>query len=182
MDCSPPGSSMHGILQERILQWIAMPSSRESFQPRNWTWVSYVPCIDRQVLCTCANWEACVSGKGPLTGILEVVRKNNFTLLQKHPWLGWIEMFSMLLWCLPQSMLLPDLAESQSTCLALSKLPGAPVGKLELDAKGAPRPLHSSSECSFLSTRGEAPVFLLLFSFLFLSLGQSVFESPSSLQ
>ena len=33
MDCSLPGSSVHGILQERILEWIAMPSSRESFQP-----------------------------------------------------------------------------------------------------------------------------------------------------
>ena len=30
MDCSPPGSSVHGILQARILQWVAMPSSRGS--------------------------------------------------------------------------------------------------------------------------------------------------------
>ena len=30
MDCSPPGSSVHGILQARILQWITMPSSRGS--------------------------------------------------------------------------------------------------------------------------------------------------------
>ena len=29
MDCSPPGSSVHGILQARILEWVAMPSSRE---------------------------------------------------------------------------------------------------------------------------------------------------------
>ena len=28
--CSPPGSSVHGILQARILEWVAMPSSRES--------------------------------------------------------------------------------------------------------------------------------------------------------
>ena len=28
MDCSPPGSSVHGILQARILEWVAMPSSR----------------------------------------------------------------------------------------------------------------------------------------------------------
>ena len=35
MDCSPPGSSVHGILQERILEWVAMPSSRESSQPRD---------------------------------------------------------------------------------------------------------------------------------------------------
>ena len=31
MDCSPPGSSIHGILQQRILEWVAMPSSRGIF-------------------------------------------------------------------------------------------------------------------------------------------------------
>ena len=35
VDCSPPGSSVHGILQARILEWVAMPSSRGSFQPRS---------------------------------------------------------------------------------------------------------------------------------------------------
>ena len=30
MDCSPPGSSIHGILQARILEWVSMPSSRGS--------------------------------------------------------------------------------------------------------------------------------------------------------
>ena len=33
LDCSPPGSSVHGILQARILQWVAMPSSRGSSRP-----------------------------------------------------------------------------------------------------------------------------------------------------
>ena len=40
MDYSPPGSFVHGILQARILEWVAIPFSRESPQPRNWTWVS----------------------------------------------------------------------------------------------------------------------------------------------
>ena len=31
MDCSPPGSSVHGILQARVLEWVAMPSSRGVF-------------------------------------------------------------------------------------------------------------------------------------------------------
>ena len=44
MDCSPPGSSVHGILQARILEWIAMPFSRGSSQPRNRTSISYVSC------------------------------------------------------------------------------------------------------------------------------------------
>ena len=35
MDCSSPGSSVHGILQARILEWIAIPFSRGSSQPRN---------------------------------------------------------------------------------------------------------------------------------------------------
>ena len=40
VDCSQPGSSVHGFLQARILEWIAMPSSRGSSRPRNWTHVS----------------------------------------------------------------------------------------------------------------------------------------------
>ena len=40
MDCSPPGSSVYGILQARILEWVAVPFSRGSSQPRDWTQVS----------------------------------------------------------------------------------------------------------------------------------------------
>ena len=39
MDCSPPGSSVHGILQARILEWVVISFSRVSSQPRDWTWV-----------------------------------------------------------------------------------------------------------------------------------------------
>ena len=45
LDYSPPGSSVHGILQARILEWIAMLSSRGSSQPRNQTRVSGISCI-----------------------------------------------------------------------------------------------------------------------------------------
>ena len=41
MDYSRPGSSVHGILQARILEWVAMPSSRGSSQPRDGTRVSH---------------------------------------------------------------------------------------------------------------------------------------------
>ena len=41
MDCSPPGSSVHGLLQARILEWAALSSSRGSSQPRYRTWVSW---------------------------------------------------------------------------------------------------------------------------------------------
>ena len=37
MEHSPPGSFVHEILQARILEWVAMPSSRGSSQPRDWT-------------------------------------------------------------------------------------------------------------------------------------------------
>ena len=41
-DCSPPGSSVHRILQAKILEWVAMPSSREYSWPRDRTCVSFI--------------------------------------------------------------------------------------------------------------------------------------------
>ena len=49
-DCSLLDSSVHGILQARILEWVAMLSSRGSSQPRDQTHVSYVSCIGKQAL------------------------------------------------------------------------------------------------------------------------------------
>ena len=46
-ECSPPDSSVHGILQARILEWVTMPSSRGSSQPKDRTQVS---CAGRGVL------------------------------------------------------------------------------------------------------------------------------------
>ena len=42
LDCSPPGSSIHGIFQARILERVAISFFRGSFPPRNWTSVSYI--------------------------------------------------------------------------------------------------------------------------------------------
>ena len=42
MDCSLPGSSVHGILQARILEWVASPFSRRSLQPRDRTQFSCI--------------------------------------------------------------------------------------------------------------------------------------------
>ena len=42
MDCSPPGSSVHGIIQARVLEWVAIAFSRGSSQPRDWTRVSCI--------------------------------------------------------------------------------------------------------------------------------------------
>ena len=50
MDCSLPGSSVHGLLQAGILEWVAMPSSRGSSRPRDQNRVSHVSRIGRLVL------------------------------------------------------------------------------------------------------------------------------------
>ena len=50
MDCNSPGSSVHGISQAGILEWVAISSSRGSFQPRDRTRVFYISCIVRQIL------------------------------------------------------------------------------------------------------------------------------------
>ena len=48
MDCSLPGSSVHRILQARILEWTAMPSSRGSSWPRDRTCISYISLLHWQ--------------------------------------------------------------------------------------------------------------------------------------
>ena len=50
MNCSLTGSSVHGILQARILEWVAISFSRGSSPPKNRTLVSYVSCIGRRIL------------------------------------------------------------------------------------------------------------------------------------
>ena len=42
IDCSLPGSSIHGIFQARVPEWVAISFSRGSSQPRDWTWVSHI--------------------------------------------------------------------------------------------------------------------------------------------
>ena len=49
MDCNLLGSSVHGILQARILGWVVISFFRGFSQPRDQTFVSYASCIGRQV-------------------------------------------------------------------------------------------------------------------------------------
>ena len=58
MDYSPPGSSINGIILPRILEWVAISSSRGSSWPRDQTQLSCVSCIGRQILYHCATWES----------------------------------------------------------------------------------------------------------------------------
>ena len=55
-------SPVHGSLQRRLLDWVAVPFSRGSSWPRDRTHVSYVSCFGRQVLHRCATWEAHLCG------------------------------------------------------------------------------------------------------------------------
>ena len=57
-DCGPPGSSVHGILQARVLEWAAILFSRGPSWPRHGTCLSFASCVGRQVL---YNSESCIS-------------------------------------------------------------------------------------------------------------------------
>ena len=74
MDCSPPGSSVQGILQAGILEWVAMPSSRGSSQPTYQTHISYVSSTGYWQVCFLppAIWEAPISLTYPSTLNLNV--------------------------------------------------------------------------------------------------------------
>ena len=50
MDCNPPGSSVHRILQAKILEWVTISFSRGYSQSRDQTCVSYISCIGRWIL------------------------------------------------------------------------------------------------------------------------------------
>ena len=58
MDYSPPGSSVHGIFQAIILEWVAMPSSRGSSPPRDRTHLLCLQHLTGGFFTTSATWEA----------------------------------------------------------------------------------------------------------------------------
>ena len=84
MDCSPPGSSVHGILQARILEWIATPFSRRFSQPRD----PYC----RQILYIWAtrkeNARALELGQTPHEKALENADRRNQARVRAHGELG----------------------------------------------------------------------------------------------
>ena len=104
IDCIPPGSSVHGILQARILEWVAMPFSRVSSQPRDQTQVSHIADIFVTIWATRGNPEALRQGSassshGPILCSLQVKnvfyivnggrkyqKKNNISWCMKNMW------------------------------------------------------------------------------------------------
>ena len=69
MDCSPPGFSVHGISQARILEWVAISFSMESSQPRDWTRVSYTGRLILYHWATREDWERRVSSVQSLSTV-----------------------------------------------------------------------------------------------------------------
>ena len=74
MNCGPPGSSVHGILQARILKWVAIASSRGSSWPRDQTHISCGSCTGRRILYHWAKWK-------PMTNLDSVSKNKDITLL-----------------------------------------------------------------------------------------------------
>ena len=94
MDCSIPGSPVHGILQARILGWIATPSSRGSSCSRDQTRVSHVYLLWQRssiLLGSDSKDFACNAGdSGSVSGLGRSLEKGTAThssiLAQRNPW------------------------------------------------------------------------------------------------
>ena len=97
--CSLPGSSVRGILQARILEWVARPSTRGSSQPRDRTWVSCLSYTAGRFFTHWATWEALgLTGGSPkavvpllmMSGLMSVKGFGHKVLSRKGPRLsGW---------------------------------------------------------------------------------------------
>ena len=98
MDCSLPGSSVHGILQARILEWVAVPSSMGSSQPRDQTHVSGVSSLaggffttgtTRKVEWPSKQW---FSKYSPLGNSISITcRLGGNTRSWAPPWIHWVK-------------------------------------------------------------------------------------------
>ena len=79
-DCSLPGSSVHGIFQARVLEWVAISFSRGPFRPRDRTWVSSIagdalpseppgqphPCLKTEQKFCCSVTRSCLTLCNPV--------------------------------------------------------------------------------------------------------------------
>ena len=75
MDCDLPGSSVRGILQARILEWVVISFTRRCSQPRDWTCISH---ISRQILFL-------LNHLGSLDHIIPLLKKSAFHFPQNKP-------------------------------------------------------------------------------------------------
>ena len=87
MDCSLSGSSVHGIFQARVLQWVAISFSRESSRPVDWTQVSHI--AGRRFTLWTTTWIAmkknhCIAGH--LRDPFMCVPESEWTGTERRPW------------------------------------------------------------------------------------------------
>ena len=91
VDCSPPGSSVHGILQASKLEWVAIPFSRGPSQPRDQTW-GHLHCrqtpyhLNHQIidpLCAYCQPKGGMNSYSPVVKVREVLLK--FASISFHP-------------------------------------------------------------------------------------------------
>ena len=80
VDCGPPGSSVHGILQPKILEWIAMPSSRGSSQPRDQTHVSCSSSVAGKFFAAEPPGKPSPDLRGPLTSLTFFMTISSLTI------------------------------------------------------------------------------------------------------
>ena len=86
MDCSQPGSSVHEILPARILEWVAISSSKGSSWPRYQTHGSCISCIDRWILYYLGSFPKAKSQK-----IVTIQKRSTLYFLKgKGKYLSWI--------------------------------------------------------------------------------------------
>ena len=85
-DCSPRGSSVHGTLQARILEWVAISSSRGSSRPRDQTHISWVSCTGRQILYLLSHLGSPLNTTQPAKPGLSLSSSRQPSLIVKSPW------------------------------------------------------------------------------------------------
>ena len=104
MDCSPPGFSVRGISQARVLEWVAIFSSREFLWPRDQTHISCISCIGRRILYHWATWEAiyihmyigtCIYLLFQILSLYRVL-KILFSVLHSRPY--WLSILYIVVW------------------------------------------------------------------------------------
>ena len=99
-DCRLPASSVHGISQVRILDWVAISSSRGSSWPRDQTWVSWISCIGRWILYHWTMWKALTPAVStafshhPASSIVSL--RDNLLALYFHPLLPLLPTWAFL--------------------------------------------------------------------------------------
>ena len=93
MGCSPPGSSVHGISQARILEWVAISFSRQSSWPRNWIRVS---CIVGRLLTDWATREALALVHLSALQIISMCRHSSALLVLGITEVKWAEIYFIL--------------------------------------------------------------------------------------